>query len=239
VEDQPALPVAFNIETAANEQAREGMPKPDVKFGRTKDPAKKEEMVKEAREKQRQSLALDCNFGRVIAFSFVWKNRGNDERSSAVEVIKSNDDDGERELLAQLWKMVLRMRDAGRFLVTFNGSGFDIPFILRRSAAHRAPVPVHVETGKYRTMGLHSGFHCDLMRTLHESETSEALKIPHTLGFYVNYLLGESFPFDGLDQSTLGSLLEQENGRVTIETLCRWNSSQTLALYERLQQIYP
>ena len=230
--------MALNIETGANLDMVDSLPPPDVKYGNTKDPLKRATKEAEAAASQRTKMALDPHFGVVLCVGLA--SYSSEQRvESAVRFTSDPGEDGiavgERGLLQRAWKLIGKIDR----LVTFNGSGFDIPFMLRRSAILGVKPDVHIETNKYRVQKLSAPGHTDLMHVLHETETGPGLGVPRTLSFYVKQFLGEEWPSADVDQSQLAELLTQEGGRQQIEELCSWNVRQTLLLDRRLQGVYP
>jgi len=235
--------LALNIETGANLALLDSLPEPEVKYGNTKDPLKRKEKEEEARLVQRTKMALDAHFGTVLCVGFatatsseVGPSAVKSAVSFAVDLL-DREPIGERALLTSAWHKIAQAER----IVTFNGAGFDIPFMLRRSALLGVRPASYVETDKHRTRGIiacGSG-HTDLMQVLHETETGPGLGIPRTLSFYAKQFFGTDFPYSDLDQSNMAELLTQTDGRETIKALCTWNVVQAFLLDRALQGVYP
>jgi len=234
--------LALNIETGANLALADSLPEPEVKYGNTKDPLKREAKDEEAKLAQRSKMALDAHFGTVLCVGFAyWQEVKEEEvagqphvtiREPKVVIQFAGKALPEAKLLAWAWKQIA----AADQLVTFNGAGFDIPFMLRRSTLLNVRPETYVEMSKYHVNM--SSAHADLMQILQQSETGTGLGIPRTLSFYVKQFLGDDFPFSDLDQSRLTELLAEENGYQKIHNLCAWNVRSTLILFSALQGIY-
>ena len=133
-----------------------------VRVGNLKDQAKIKEKVDQARAAHESALAnaagiiaaakaqhwqtfiadaaLSPLTGRILVISYHATEKGR----SLVE------EKPEPELLTGFWKAYQRCRRDGRKMVGHNISGFDIPFIVRRSWLHDIPVPTTVfERGKW------------------------------------------------------------------------------------------
>lgn len=225
--------LAFNIETAVDQAKLDRMPEPKVLLGNLKDPAKIAEKIEEAKQKQAERAALDPHFGRVICVTVAERDGMNGAPCDTYirQDLGENDaDDAERELLRWFWD---RARNSKAF-VSFNGSSFDVPFMLRRSlllGIRPAPIPC----GKYQV--IQPGCeHLDLLNLL-KDEWGFETSYSQNLSFFVREILGVEFPFADLDQSKLGEFLEAGEGQV-IRDLCEWNTKHTLMLSEAVEHVY-
>lgn len=115
-----------DIETIPNTAAADLLPepKPDA---RLKDPVKIAADVEKKKQDAAGKMGLDPNFGRVCVVGYA--ERVGTKVVTSDDFLAENSDEAERDLLTAFWERV-RARDR---LATFNGAGFDIPFILRRS----------------------------------------------------------------------------------------------------------
>ena len=114
---------ALDIETMPNEDMIPYLPEPEVKTGNLKDPAKIAIKKQEAREKQVEKMALNPLYGRIISYAFVG------ERCSA-GVLEELTDEAERDLITDILE---ELTDDTLRLFTWNGKGFDMPFIFKRA----------------------------------------------------------------------------------------------------------
>ncbi|HJH05425.1 MAG TPA: ribonuclease H-like domain-containing protein [Victivallis vadensis] len=122
---------AFDIETMPDSSKIGELPEPEVKLGNLKDPAKIAEKQAEARAEQIAKMALNPLYGRICAAVFA------NTAADTIRLVAGDDDKEECDLIAECFK-VLR-QDSTR-LVTWNGMGFDLPFLFRRAAILGVPL---------------------------------------------------------------------------------------------------
>lgn len=124
-----------------------------VKYGNTKDKAKRAEKLAEAKEKHAalvakweggneeakakflSEAALSPITGQVLAIGYADEG---DARGEAIEI--DTDSNGEEMLLAGFWGRFGSLKASGK-LIGFNSSGFDLPFLVRRSWLLGVEVP--------------------------------------------------------------------------------------------------
>ena len=102
--------------------------------------------------------ALAPETGRVLSIGFF----SPDERPRMLVphlLTGSDPDEIERRMLAAFWARWHAVVHEGGMLLSWNGSGFDLPFILRRSWIQGIPVPNWARRGRH----FHSS-HVDLMQ---------------------------------------------------------------------------
>lgn len=99
-----------------------------------KDEAKIAEYIRERRAELAEKAALDVDLARIIAIGMKWQ----DGRPADVYLLRDYSEDA---LLAFLWKQWNAIRYEERQLVTFNGLGYDVPLLLRRSMYLDVPAP--------------------------------------------------------------------------------------------------
>lgn len=235
VKPMPNSRLAFDIETQPDNYRLSNMPKPEVKLGNLKDPAKIADKIAEAEAEQVERAALDANYARIVCISFAY--RGIDRVIYTTTWIRQKADDlagtdaAEAELLRAAWDFLSR---SGMY-VTFNGSTFDIPFMLRRSLILGVR-PLRIDCHPYHVIdGLSE--HLDLCKLLHDSETG-AGGYKRNLHFYSRLFLGE-LPIYGtdLDKGGIGRLYDQGDWDL-IRKVCRWDAQATLRLAEKVAPVY-
>ena len=145
--------VALDIETIPNEEAIAFLPEPEID-SRLKDPSKIAAAKIEAKTEQIEKMALDPLTARIACYAAVGIMDALAEDSEYVEVIPTISDDAERAVVQSIFR-VLGTEDVR--VVTFNGIGFDMPFIYKRAViigvdpANFGAPPLHVWTKKYST----------------------------------------------------------------------------------------
>lgn len=230
--------LAFDIETQPNAHRVGLMPEPEVRLGNLKDPVKIREKEAEAKADQLAKAALDANFGRVVCISVAqreseagpikaWTVTRNPAASTEAEV-----DERERQLLRWFWEFAA----ARPHFATFNGSTFDVPFLLRRSLLLGVR-PYRIDCHPYRVIQADAE-HLDVMRVLHDYETGNGTGYKRSLHFYAGLILGELPDYDAdMDKGTIGDLFDA--GRLdVIERVCRWDAEATLKLAEAVAPVY-
>lgn len=115
-----------DIETIPNMDVADLIPEPKAN-GVLKDPVKIAADIEKKKAEAVDKMGLDPNFGRICVIGYARRIDG--EISTSDHRLEEAADEAEREVLSAFWekaKMCAR-------IATFNGAGFDIPFIMRRS----------------------------------------------------------------------------------------------------------
>lgn len=133
-----------------------------------KDAEKIASYIKEATAKAVDRCALDPDLARIVALGC-----GDVEGNDAVMLCK--DEAQEAAALRAFWGRVVNVAGAVRTLVSFNGFGYDLPLLMRRSQYLGVEYPV-LNIDRYRSP------HIDLMQRL---TFNGAIK-PHRLSFYAS-----------------------------------------------------
>ena len=115
--------VTFDIETIPNTSMIARLPKPDVKAGNLKDPAKIAEKEAAARAEQIEKMALSPLWGRVCA----WVG-AEDAETVHAECLTAETDAEEARIVEEAFRTLSKGR-----IVTYNGKAFDLPFLYRRA----------------------------------------------------------------------------------------------------------
>lgn len=237
--------IAFDIETEPELARIPELPDPPID-SRLKNPEKIEAAKKEARAEQVAKMALDPHYGRVISCAFALGEKSamfvradgkaykqNDpEKTRALLFDKETIDEHERELLQRI---ALQLIKCNR-MVSFNGAGFDGPFLARRAAILGINFP-YIEMGKYRVLSTQSR-HCDVMRVLHEFDGSNPLGRKRNLATYAKELLGIEQPEDIADKLAYSTWFS--TGQIVqLARANTWDAVTTLRLYEVCRRVYP
>jgi predicted PolB exonuclease-like 3'-5' exonuclease len=114
---------ALDIETMPNEDMIPYLPEPEVKTGNLKDPVKIELKIKEARDSQVEKMALNPLYGRIISYAFVGEG-------CSAGIVEELTDEAEKDLISEILE---EFADDTLRLFTWNGKGFDLPFIYKRA----------------------------------------------------------------------------------------------------------
>ena len=222
--------LAFNIETAADEDKRALVPEPELKFGNIKDPAKIQKKKDDARAKQLAKLALDPFFGRIISVGFAHIKDGDVKCGVFTLGGKFND---EKSLIEHAWSIL----DRADQIVTFNGYGFDMPYMRTRSQLCGLPgVSKFNVRSKYATEHVTDTVHTDLMLAMQNiCGNQNPTGVKRGLAFYAQQFLGKSFPYDEVDQSTFCDIVN-ENPTIVTE-INDWNCRSTIELFRVASKI--
>lgn len=235
--------IALNIETCAQPDALKHLPPPKVAYGPLKDPVKRREKDIEAAEAQRTKIALDPWYGQVLCVTLAVEKPDNDGNNTLTPTTLWADQHGEARLLQWLWRQLEPKRNEESNspeqvtrLITFNGASFDLPFLMTRSLVHRVPVSVVFATDRYQVTNPY-GFHFDVYQYFDKLLPDNPLRLGRRLRDYARAILGETFPYEEVDQSALDSLSKSSEGRQTIKGLCEWNTRMAFHLAKLIQTI--
>lgn len=228
-------------------------PPPVVAYGNTVDPLKRKIKEDEATEKQIERLALDPHCAAVccyvgIAFDLTTGKILEVESRVMNGPPSIKYDRGEREMLS----IILDTMSHAAVIVTFGGTDFDFPFILRRSMLMWAEVPVRpfIPRGLWYRSRLHPSspsaevgpHNADVYAILSESH-SNAANCRATLDAYMQVILGWANRADvdcpELDKGRLDLVLAQNGGPQKICSMCEAHCRNTLDIYKAIERYYP
>ena len=213
----------LDIETIRNAAMVPFLPEPEISKV-LKDPAKIAAARAEAKLEQMSRMALDPMTGRVCACALVGVDGAED--FSSVAVATGTDDECELALLAMIFTALGR-KDAR--IVTYNGMGFDIPFLYKRAmilglqlGEYGAP-PMTAWTKRYST-----DRHCDLMKVWTGWDNKY-----EKLDNVVNMVLRERKI--EIDVTTFPELMLTEEGRNKIGEYCLKDTELTWRLWKKME----
>lgn len=149
---------ALDIETIPNPDFFDRLPEPEVATGNLKDPEKIAAKYAEAREKQREKMALSPLYGRLFCVGIATR----DDRPTMAGMIHECSDAAERLLITHLFEFLAATERLPR-LVTWNGTGFDLPFLFKRAAILGVSPQHHNLPPLADIAGRFSKVHTDLM----------------------------------------------------------------------------
>jgi len=193
-----------------------------VKHGNTKDPDKIAAKEDEARDKQLEKLALDPLTGRVVCCAFV--STSGEESTLMITTV---DNDGERTLIQEIFGFL--GSDEMR-IVTWNGIGFDIPFIYRRAIilnvdpANFGAPPLTAWTKRYNT-----DRHYDLMKIWDNWQSGTFTK----LDLVAKLVLDSGEGKEEMDVTKIEEMLETDEGRAKVASYCLQDTRITMQLFKR------
>jgi len=214
---------AMDIETAPNADMIPHLPEPDAKTGNIKDPDKIAAKIEEAKAAQVERMALDPMFGRIISVSFVCAEH------RETRLVADMTDAAERDLLH--WSLGVMALPEIR-LVTWNGNGFDLPFLFKRclclgiNPGHLGVAPLPAWTKRYDCER-----HIDLMKVFAGWGGGDYAKLDTVAGV----VLGEKK--DEIDVTKFAEMITTEEGREKIKTYNERDTALTFSLFERMQGV--
>lgn len=116
------MDVGFDIETMRNGSLIGKLPEPEIALGNLKDPAKIAEKIEAAKAEQLEKMALSPIWGRMCSYAIAG------DGVEHVAVIAEDSDAAETDLIEQCFSQIRERR-----IITYNGNGFDFPFLFRRA----------------------------------------------------------------------------------------------------------
>jgi len=148
---------SIDIETVPNLNLVSALPDPEVKYGNTKDEAKRKIIEDEAKQKQIDDMALSPYWGRIC--SVAWCDR---ELKGDYAVIDNVSDYEEIEIIKLCLSMCVPTHFNEPTIITFNGVRFDMPFIYKRAMLlsvelPTGSLPLRAFTKRYELIP-----HCDI-----------------------------------------------------------------------------
>jgi len=218
--------LAIDIETEANPDLIASIPEPEVAAGNLKDPFKIAEKQAQARIDQVAKMALDPHYG------FACQEKAG--TLSSFHVMRGDPGcETEADMIGQAWGIITE--HAGGY-ATFNGSAFDLPYMVRRSMLLGVGV-VKLPCGKYQTADCKAE-HLDVYNLLANGD-SNPLRLPRTLAYFAKSLLGRTCPHANVDHATLGQLFASgQAGRKVVAEINQWDAESTLLLAELCERYY-
>jgi len=183
--------------------------------------------TEEEKELVKKSLALHALTGEVVTIGMLnpdtgkgvmlFQNKGEsiDDFAEGGLLYESG---SEKELLEKFWDMVKTYKQ----IITFNGRGFDIPFLMTRSAINGVRVSRNFMGYRYNPKE-----HCDLMEQL----TYYGATRKFNLDFYAKSFGIKSSKDEGIDGSMVGELYKQKK-YIEVARYCHRDLLTTKDLYE-------
>lgn len=213
--------IVADIETIPNMDAVDFLdePKPDKRLS---DIAKIAADIEKKKAKAVSEMGLNPNFGRIAAICYA-------ERDEDHRMVTSNHhmeeatDEQERAVLIGFWEKMAHAR-----LGTFNGVGFDVPFILRRSWLLNVRPTKTFDTSPYKCAS-GDGNHVDVMAVLAHGD----MRKKGGLDLYGRLKLGKG-KTEGMDGSQVWPAWQE--GR--IKDICDYGEDDCVVTKELLESLY-
>lgn len=181
-----------------------------------KDPQKIADYIAEHTAKAVERCGFDPDLCRIVAL-------GHGDADGKDHVILCRDEAAEAAALRAFWAHVVNQAGVCRTLISFNGFGYDLPVLMRRSQLLGVDHPA-ISLDRYRSS------HVDLMQKL---TWNGAIK-PHSLKFYASRF---GMPVeDNVDGSQIAALV-QAGDWAGVESHCRSDLGLTRFLAQKLKLI--
>lgn len=228
--------IAIDIETESNPESPVEFDESTVAVGNLKDPEKIQAKIAESRQKAQSRAALTPWFGQTLAIGIAY--RGEENSLNTHVWCRNAGDTNRREAERAMLKWFTDEIEAfhrqqlalGNVagIATFNGAGFDIPFLTIRSLLCGVK-PIGLETNPYQCNSIRN-HHLDLMQLFKRAEVNGE---HHNLKHYAKHLLNKECDYldDNIDKSRMGEVPTE-----LIVKLCTWDVSTTLELAEYAQE---
>ena len=218
-------PLVIDIETIPNMDVIDLLPEPKAD-ARLKDRVKIAADIEKKKAEAVGKMGLDPNFGRVCVIGYA-ERPGGEQPATRDDHMSEATDEEEARILTAFWETV-RVCDR---IGSFNGAGFDIPFILRRSWLLGVRPTRKFETVPWRCATGESN-HVDVRLALSLGDA----KAKGTMDLYGKLKLGRG-KTDGMDGSQVWDYWQE--GRVDeICEYCREDCATTFGLLESLYGYY-
>jgi len=214
---------ALDIETIPNPDTFAFLPEPKPN-GSLKDPAKIAANIAEKKAEQRADAALDPLTGRVACYSCV--GTADDGEIEYGGIVESATDAEETRIVRDIMQA---LGTDGVRIVTWNGAGFDLPFIYKRAlilgvnpAEFNAP-PLSAWTKRYTL-----DRHYDLMQVWGNWSTEGREKLDTVAAL----VLGERKV--AFDVTLIADMLATKEGRAKVAEYCLQDTRLTWRLWQRM-----
>ena len=212
--------VSFDIETIPDQGIIDRLPEPEVKTGNLKDPEKIAAKEAEAKSTQLEKMALDPLTGRICCVGFYGLTKG-EQFSSCIE--KPTDED-ERMLIKKTFSA---LSDDVR-LITWNGIGFDLPFLFKRAMILNVdPLEFGIQPLTAYTKRYNTEKHVDLMQVF--GGWRDYVKLNTVAGLMFDAKK------DDIDVTQLEEIMQTAEGRAKIERYCLRDAELTYRIFGMAQ----
>jgi 3'-5' exonuclease len=163
--------IIFDIETAGENFEKIDQVTKDFFAKKIKAKTDSEEQQKEELEKIKNELVFSPLTAEIVAVGVLdaetqrgavyYQNLGKDAEVIEEQGVKLKPM-GEKEILENFWRVVEKADE----FVSFNGRGFDVPFLMIRSAIHKIRPSKNLSANRYLNLQPRGAKHVDLMDQL-------------------------------------------------------------------------
>jgi predicted PolB exonuclease-like 3'-5' exonuclease len=162
--------IAFDIETIPNEDMIQFLETPEPSKA-IKDPVKIQADIEAKKAEQKDKMALSPLTGRIACYSAFGEDHKGEEYDEEEYLQDMNDINKSEAFVVDCALTLIRNTVAGGgILVTWNGSGFDLPFVYGRAMALGVEIPTGLPTLSELTKRYIYQPHCDLMKAVNLGE---------------------------------------------------------------------
>ena len=198
----------IDIETMPDETMIDKLPEPDVKYGNAKDEEKRRVIYENAVAKQVDSMALNPLFGRIACIGIGDTVHMAENEKTLIEIVS-------KELFSKMQP-----------ICTWNGIGFDIPFIYKRAIILGIKIdpPMSFWMKRYTITP-----HCDLMQVWMNWYGYEKLDT------VAKALLGRGKV--DFDVTQIKELIKTAEGIEKISNYCKGDLEATKLLFDKMNGI--
>lgn len=216
------MDIAFDIETIPNSRMTDRLPPIEVKAGNLKDPAKIAEKEAAAKAEQIEKMALSPLYGRICAW--VAGDDLKDFYSIKRDIITKDSDAEETRIIESAFSTL-----SGKRMITYNGNGFDLPFLYRRAVLlgidpREYGMPTLADTRYYGNK-----YHIDLMHVWCGFGNYE--KLDNIAGAMLNDHKIE------VDFRNFKEMIKTPEGRIELLDYCQQDVILTMKLWNRIAGI--
>lgn len=230
--------VAFDLETEPIDGILDQFEPPDVKLGNLKDPEKIAEKVAKAEADRQSRCALSPFTGRIISASFAWRDISTSKICTETYVRKYSADEtvsvtdaNEQDLI----RTIIREIDQSHRIITYNGAGFDLPFLKGRMLQLSLLKPLQLPYRKYDCNRITST-HCDAMLAIEEQFPGDPMNLGRKLATWSKLLLNREHPDELADKLAYADWF-RSGDHESLRKAGEWDVVSTLLIYETLHNI--
>lgn len=175
--------LVYDIETVALSDARLDLIEPEHEApANLKDPAKIAAAIADKKAAWREKAALSPITGRVAMIGCLGAVDEIRFLTFSGTVTDAELDAQEALILQWFWQLAVKAINTGCLLVSFNGHGFDIPFLVKRSWALKVAVPAEIDV--LNRWGLQAPW-VDLMKAFQAGDRSAPfISLDTVAGFF-------------------------------------------------------